>query len=63
MAKPVTGGRTKTVYTNKDGVYELKGLKPVTHNITVTTVDGKQVIVQATAVTLTTVTVDPIDIP
>ena len=63
VAKPVTGGRTKTVYTNKDGVYELKGLKPVTHNITVTTVDGKQVIVQATAVTLTTVTVDPIDIP
>ncbi len=44
-------------------MYELKGLKPVTHNITVTTVDGKQVIVQATAVTLTTVTVDPIDIP
>ncbi len=63
VAKPVGGGRTKTVYTNKDGQYELKGLKPVAHNITVTTTDGKTAIVQATAVTLQTVTVDPIAIP
>lgn len=63
VAKPIDGGRTKTVYTNKNGEFELKGLKPLAHNITVTTADGKTVVVQATAVTLQTVTVDPIAIP
>jgi len=63
VAKPTDGGRTKTVYTNKNGEFELKGLKPGATNLSITTTSGAQAVVQATAVTGTAVAVPPIAIP
>jgi len=39
VARPVIGGRSKTVYSVASGAYELKGLKATIYNITVT-IDG-----------------------
>jgi len=59
VAKPTKEGkRTQTVYTDKNGVYELKGLKPVNYDITCTFKNGKSVVANATAVTNETVKVD-----
>jgi len=62
VAKPTDGGRTKTVYTNKNGEFELKGLKPGANNLSITTTSGAQAVVQATAVTSTSVAVPPIQV-
>lgn len=56
VAKPVLGGRGKTVKTNVNGEYELSGLREGSYNVTITAVDGKQALVQADAVTGVSVT-------
>jgi len=59
VAKPTKEGkRTQTVYTNKEGVYELRGLKPINFDITCTLKNGKIIVANATAVTNETVRVD-----
>jgi len=58
VARPVTGGRGKTVSSVASGAYELKGLKATTYNITVT-IDGvPPFLVQAEARSGETVVLD-----
>lgn len=58
-AKPsVEGKRSKTVTTNTNGYYELRGLKPVNYIITFTYPDGKTFVTNIDAKTNETVTLD-----
>ncbi|MEI6853476.1 MAG: carboxypeptidase-like regulatory domain-containing protein [Bacteroidota bacterium] len=59
MARPSTEGkRGKTVKSGPDGVYELKGLKPVNYNIQVTLKSGGIFVANVDAVTNKTVTLN-----
>ena len=57
-AKPVTGGRSKTIKPLANGNFEFKGLQPVPLNITVTAKDKAPYLVQATPITNQTVTLN-----
>jgi hypothetical protein len=58
VAKPVGGGRSKTVYTDKNSVYDLKGLKAVPTLLTVTLDDGTVFVVSGSPVTKEKVVLD-----
>jgi hypothetical protein len=59
VARPsIEGKRGKTVRTNLEGFYEMKGLRPTSYIITFTMPDGKDYVVSADAKTNETVRVD-----
>ena len=58
VAKPLLGGRSKTVYTDKNSVYDLKGLKPETMLIKVILEDGSSYSVTGEPVTREKVVLD-----
>lgn len=58
IAKPLLGGRSKTVYTNKNSIYDLKGLKPETTLIKVILEDGSSYTVTGEPKTKETVQLD-----
>jgi hypothetical protein len=58
VARPVGGGRSKTVYSDKSSKYDLKGLKAVPTLLTVTLADGNVFVVSGTPVTRETVVLD-----
>lgn len=58
QARPVTGGRSKTVRPDSNNVYILKGLKPIPYNIRVTATGKEPQLLQVTPITNQTVTLD-----
>jgi hypothetical protein len=58
VARPVGGGRSKTVYSDKFSKYDIKGLKAVPMVLTVTLADGNVFVVSGTPVTRETVVLD-----
>jgi hypothetical protein len=58
VARPVGGGRSKTVYSDKFSKYDMKGLKAVPMLLTVTLADGSVYVVSGTPVTRETVVLD-----
>jgi hypothetical protein len=58
VARPVGGGRSKTVYSDKNSKYDLKGLKAVPMLLTVTLADGNVFVVTGTPVTREKVELD-----